>query len=129
MRCAPSAVSTSRQRVPATAATRADATTTASRATTPAPSAIASRSTGGEKNYLLHYRYGITRDQVSRLLAAQKGLCAICKVADPKHVDHSHRTRKVRGLLCLNCNQGIGRFEDDVPTLRRAIEYLRPHDS
>lgn len=83
---------------------------------------------GSEKDYLLKHRYGITRAQADRLLAAQGGVCAICRAAEPKHVDHSHRTRKVRGLLCLNCNQGIGRFEDDVPTLRRAIEYLRPHD-
>ena len=39
-------------------------------------------------------------------------------------VDHSHNDGRVRGLLCFNCNQGIGRFDDDVTTLRRAIEYL-----
>ncbi|MDQ4024250.1 MAG: endonuclease VII domain-containing protein, partial [Actinomycetota bacterium] len=57
------------------------------------------------------------------------GLCAVCGVAEPKHVDHCHGTDEVRGLLCLNCNQGIGRFEDDVETLRRAIVYLLPHDA
>ena len=87
------------------------------------------KSHGGHGNYLLVHRYGIARDQVDRLLAAQNGVCAICKTAEPKHVDHCHDSRKVRGLLCLNCNQGVGRFEDDLPTLRRAIEYLRPHDS
>lgn len=87
------------------------------------------RKHGSERSYLLKHRYGIDEEQMQRLLAAQGNVCAICKVAEPKHVDHSHRTRQVRGLLCLNCNQGIGRFEDDVPTLRRAIEYLRPHDS
>ena len=87
------------------------------------------RKHGSEKNYLLVYRYGITRDEVDRLLGAQGGVCAICRTAGPDHVDHSHRTRAVRGLLCLNCNQGIGRFEDDVPTLRRAIDYLRAHDA
>lgn len=83
---------------------------------------------GGEANYLLRHRYGITREQADGLVAAQDGVCAICKKAPPRHVDHCHSSNRVRGLLCFNCNQGLGRFEDDVPTLRRAIEYLRPHD-
>ncbi|MDQ3982067.1 MAG: endonuclease VII domain-containing protein [Actinomycetota bacterium] len=86
------------------------------------------RKHGGEKNYLLTYRYGIDADRVRRLVAAQHGLCAICRAPEPKHVDHCHDSKRVRGLLCLNCNQGIGRFEDDVTTLRRAIDYLLAHD-
>lgn len=82
---------------------------------------------GGEKSYLLRHRYGIGAEEVRRLLVAQNGVCAVCKAAEPNHVDHSHHTRKVRGLLCLNCNQGIGRFEDDVPSLRRAVGYLNGH--
>jgi hypothetical protein len=86
------------------------------------------KSHGGHSNYLLQHRYGITRDEVDRLLEAQNGLCAICRAAEPRHVDHCHDSARVRGLLCLNCNQGIGRFEDDIATLRRAIVYLLAHD-
>ncbi|MDQ3914109.1 MAG: endonuclease VII domain-containing protein [Actinomycetota bacterium] len=84
---------------------------------------------GSEKSYLLSHRYGISAEQVHRLMQAQNGLCAICRAAEPKHVDHCHDSSEVRGLLCLNCNQGIGRFEDDVPTLRRAMHYLLAHDA
>jgi hypothetical protein len=86
------------------------------------------RTHGSEKNYLLAYRYGIGSEQVERLRKAQNNLCAICRSAEPRHVDHCHDSKRVRGLLCLNCNQGIGRFEDDVTTLRRAIDYLLAHD-
>ena len=82
------------------------------------------RTHGGEKNYLLRLRYGVSREEIDRLLTEQQGFCAICRAAEPKHVDHCHDSSEVRGLLCLNCNQGIGRFEDDVSTLRRAIAYL-----
>lgn len=39
-------------------------------------------------------------------------------------VDHCHDTGKVRGLLCFNCNVGIGSLQDDIEMLRKAIKYL-----
>jgi hypothetical protein len=42
-------------------------------------------------------------------------------------VDHSHRTGKVRGLLCIECNTGLGRFEDKLQILINAIHYLKAH--
>ena len=83
---------------------------------------------GGEKNYLLAHRYDIRPETVRNLRERQRDLCAICRAIEPKHVDHCHRTRRVRGLLCFNCNQGLGRFDDDVQALRRAIDYLLAHD-
>lgn len=38
--------------------------------------------------------------------------------------DHNHRTGEWRGLLCSRCNQGIGKFSDNIALLKRAIEYL-----
>ena len=42
----------------------------------------------------------------------------------PSHVDHDYGTGKVRGILCFNCNQGLGNFRDDMRSLIRAVNYL-----
>lgn len=60
----------------------------------------------------------------------QVGRCAICEKLlsqDTKHihVDHCHKTNKVRGLLCSNCNKGLGFFKDNTNSLARAILYLQ----
>lgn len=89
----------------------------------------AERLYGGHKNFLLNLRYGISEKDVERLMEKQKGLCAICEVQPAQHVDHCHKTKKVRGLLCFNCNGALGRFEDDVKVLERAMQYLVAHGS
>ncbi|WP_328853688.1 endonuclease VII domain-containing protein [Micromonospora globbae] len=65
------------------------------------------------------------RKEFDELLAAQGGVCAVCGVPDPEHLDHDHRTGWVRGILCFNCNGGPGRFRDSPERLARAITYLR----
>jgi hypothetical protein len=69
-------------------------------------------------------RYGIGADVVSKLIGVQGGGCAICGRRNPEHVDHCHETGVIRGVLCFNCNGGLGQFKDDIASLRRAIEYL-----
>lgn len=69
------------------------------------------------------------------MLAAQGGVCAICGRPETRpapngqpsrlHVDHNHSTGLVRGLLCNNCNQAIGKMGDDPDRLITAAEYLR----
>jgi Recombination endonuclease VII len=85
-----------------------------------------------------HYRYqrpsnlkrlfGITQEQYDEMLASQGGVCAICGNLDPGRnlaVDHVHDdTKAVRGLLCSNCNSGLGFFGDSVERLFAAIQYL-----
>jgi hypothetical protein len=75
----------------------------------------------------LKRRYGITADEADEMLAAQGGLCAICKVAPAVHVDHDHETGGVRALLCFNCNGGLGQFRDDPDVLRAAADYVQFH--
>lgn len=78
------------------------------------------------EEYRLKVRYGITTAEYWDLVAEQNGVCAICGNPNGKklHVDHDHKTNKVRGLLCGNCNKGIGLFKDDITLLDKAIKYL-----
>ncbi len=77
----------------------------------------------------LLWRYGLTPLEFQKMLELQSGLCAICStpfVSRP-HVDHNHKTQKVRGLLCSNCNLGLGLFLDNPFILKMALEYLQSH--
>ena len=63
------------------------------------------------------------------LLRQQDKCCAICKrrirsISD-LHLDHDHKTKKVRGLLCDTCNWGLGQFYDSTLLLKNAINYLK----
>lgn len=69
----------------------------------------------------------------AKLLVQQNNACAICGVSatDMKRelsVDHNHETDKIRGLLCDNCNIGLGNFRDSTTLLSVAIEYLERTD-
>lgn len=77
----------------------------------------------------LKSRYGLDLKAYDALLEAQGGCCAICRCSKPGgrgtwHVDHDHKTDKVRGLLCHDCNTGLGKFKDDPEILKLAIVYL-----
>lgn len=80
-----------------------------------------------EKMRAAHLRrsYGITLPEFLEIQQSQNGLCAICKFKKAEYVDHSHATEKVRGLLCRNCNLGLGYFKDDFYCLIRAASYIR----
>jgi hypothetical protein len=74
--------------------------------------------------------YGMKSTDYEALLAAQGGRCAVCGTEFPggRHrrlvVDHDHFTRGIRGLLCHNCNVGIGYLQDSPDLLRKASRYL-----
>ncbi len=71
--------------------------------------------------------YGITDIQVDQMWLDQKGLCGGCATwfpPDTMHVDHCHKTLKVRGLLCQECNLSLGLARDNPETLRRLADYL-----
>jgi len=80
-------------------------------------------------------KYGLTVEQYDSMVEQQGSRCAICHGPDPKTnggqhwcVDHDHATGKVRGLLCHDCNIGLGKFRDDPDLLRRAADYLARSD-
>ena len=79
---------------------------------------------GSVQQYMLRYRYGLDSAQVAWMVLQQDGVCAICRKREAKHVDHDHRSKMVRGILCFNCNRALGKFHDDVDLLQRAAEYL-----
>ena len=84
---------------------------------------------GGSRHYHLKHRYGIGADEFDELVRQQGGVCAICGRPDPEHVDHSHETGAVRGILCFNCNGGLGQFRDSIDALRAAAAYLDARDA
>ncbi|GGZ07416.1 hypothetical protein GCM10010365_28170 [Streptomyces poonensis] len=57
-------------------------------------------------------------------IASRNGLCAICQAAPAVHVDHCQETGRVRGVLCFNCNSGLGLLGDDPAAALRAADYL-----
>lgn len=67
-------------------------------------------------------QYGVTWEEAERLLAQKT--CEICQEERPLATDHDHKTGKVRGRLCHQCNRGLGLFNDDIDKLKEAIRYL-----
>lgn len=74
-------------------------------------------------------KYKITEEQHEQMMKDQSLCCAICQKPETVQklkfsIDHCHETGKIRGLLCINCNLGLGRFEDNADRFRRAADYL-----
>jgi len=76
--------------------------------------------------------YGITSEEYERLLKSQNYCCAICNVhldntsfGVTGQLDHCHTTKIIRGILCSQCNTGIGNLKENEDILLSAIMYLR----
>jgi len=87
---------------------------------------------GATSAYLMRI-YGITYRDYTDLLKGQDYKCKIClgegftmavHLKTKLVVDHCHETGRIRGLLCHNCNRGLGLFKDDKDSLKRSILYL-----
>lgn len=84
-------------------------------------------------------KYNVTAEQYEQLLRSQHGVCAICKQTCSTGrllaIDHDHRCctgkhtcgKCLRGLLCLNCNQALGKMKDSPALLFAAIDYILKH--
>jgi hypothetical protein len=80
-----------------------------------------------ERTARLLRKYGITANEYDAMLAAQGGGCAVCERKPgktPHHVDHDHATRRVRGILCHQCNWYVGTIDADPGVLDRLRNYL-----
>jgi recombination endonuclease VII len=81
-------------------------------------------------NRSLEKTYQLSPAKLALMLAAQNWQCAICARSfrsiskRERHIDHDHRTGRVRGLLCRECNLLLGHARDDVMVLRGAIDHL-----
>jgi Autographiviridae endonuclease VII len=88
------------------------------------------RSDKGKKQkrlYFQRYRARLFGADFDSEMAKQRGLCLVCgcRLADGKFcVDHCHNTLKFRGILCTNCNLGIGHFRDDPVLMRKGANYV-----
>lgn len=94
------------------------------------------RDCGTERSRVIRLEkvYGINKENIQQLLKKQQNCCAICLQKFDRnrkslnyHIDHNHRTGKVRGLLCQNCNTGLGLLQDDTKILAKALQYLMEH--
>lgn len=90
------------------------------------------------RDEMLYRKYGITQIEYDKMLISQNYACAICKCSveafkikgtGPSvfHVDHDHATGSVRGLLCPDCNKGLGLFKDKRQSLKAAVMYLEQY--
>jgi hypothetical protein len=87
-----------------------------------------------KKDQYIRYTYGITLQEYEEKLVQQGNLCAICGSHLPStgpltHLDHDHKTGRLRAFLCTLCNKGLGSFRDNTEFLNKAINYLSTHSS
>lgn len=82
-----------------------------------------------KKSWAIKHKYGVTIEEYKDMLIKCNYRCQICEASHseekPLHIDHCHKTGKVRGLLCNKCNHGLGFFKDQELLLTNAIKYLK----
>jgi hypothetical protein len=76
------------------------------------------------KTATIKSEYGLTRMEYGKIMMVQKLRCAICRALKPTHIDHDHKTGKVRGILCPCCNTALGKFREDPEIFKAALAYL-----
>lgn len=82
-----------------------------------------------KRNSYIKEAWGITAIEYEAKLAQQDHKSAICEVellqrGHLTHLDHDHKTGRLRAFLCTNCNRGLGYFKDSASLLGKAAEYL-----
>lgn len=80
-----------------------------------------------QRGYWVKLKYGLTSEEYELMLEKQEYRCAVCRCTENGrtwHIDHCHNTQLVRGILCDNCNRGLGHLKDDLEIVRRLVTYL-----
>jgi hypothetical protein len=77
------------------------------------------------RNSNLKGTYGLTLESFAELSSKQNHRCALCGIKKRLDVDHCHKTKRIRGLLCGLCNRALGVLGDNEEGLLKAIKYLR----
>lgn len=87
----------------------------------------------------LKFKYGISLEEYEAILEKQGHSCAICKTKENGvpgkrrswnwSVDHCHASGRIRGLLCNQCNRGLGMLGDTVESLQKALDYLKKSET
>lgn len=78
---------------------------------------------------------GWSPEEYERQWCIQEGKCAICGCTlnssryTKASADHDHKTGKLRGILCCNCNTAIGLMKENPYRLECAIRYLEEHNN
>lgn len=83
-----------------------------------------------DRKYTLSRYWGMTPEEFEKLLNDPGRKCKICKRPErssekkPLVIDHCHTSGRIRGLLCDDCNRGIGLLKDSPDILQNALDYL-----
>lgn len=92
---------------------------------------LKNRRNAWELRYLLKKQ---RKSYYNDLFIKQEGKCYICGIHQSKldrklSMDHNHKERKLRGLLCGPCNTALGLFKDNKDVLLKAVKYLEEFDN
>lgn len=86
------------------------------------------------RGHMRKYQTGVSPEEYNKMFSHQDGRCKICGTPQSElkkalALDHCHTTGKIRGLLCVRCNLGIGMFADNIIILKNAVEYLQTQET
>lgn len=64
----------------------------------------------------------------TQMIVEQNNKCFTCnkefKNSRDSHLDHNHKTMRIRKVLCSGCNTGLGLFKENINVMQEAINYL-----
>lgn len=88
------------------------------------------------RKFYLKKHFNMTMKDYQDMLESQDYKCLICEtrfdievIGKRPNLDHCHSTGKIRGILCFNCNTGIGKLNDNLSTLKKAVQYLESYNN
>ncbi len=76
------------------------------------------------KKYSLLKKYGLTLKEYEQMVKQQENKCLICGKKKQLVVDHNHKTKKIRGLLCSQCNRALGFVYENKMILLKLVNYI-----